>query len=108
MKALDYEDVIERVFRVMTRNPHLKVPTPDAVHLKHDGKAYGRANTKQIWISLDLTGEPSITNTEFINTLCHEVVHYNGISGHSAEFWNAFNLLYNRVVAELRLEGVPI
>lgn len=108
MKPLDYEDVIERVFKVIARNPKIKVPLPEAVNLRHDGKAYGRANEKQIWISLDLTGEPTITNVEFINTLCHEIVHYNGIMNHGAEFWSAFNLLYNRVVAELRLEGVPI
>lgn len=108
MKPLDYEEVIERIFKILAQNPRIKLPTPDAVHLRHDHKAYGRANTKQIWISLDLTGEPSIENTNFINTLVHEVVHYNGIMDHSHKFWEAFNLLYERVLSVLRLQGVNV
>jgi hypothetical protein len=103
LKPLNEEIEILKIFSAITKVSKMKVPELYQVDFCDDVKAYGRCDY-QCGISISITniGERSINNPKFIETVCHEIVHFNHFNyGHSKLFWEILKDLHEKVKGEL-------
>jgi predicted metal-dependent hydrolase len=104
LKLLPDEEEIQKVFNAIKKvKPEVKVPLIHEVDLDGSTKRYGSCLYKG-GISISMTNIPdrTINNFKFIETVCHEVVHYNHYEyGHSELFWEILNDLKEKVRKEL-------
>ena len=106
MKPLEEEILIELIFNIIKKvSPITKTPPPQMVMLSHLPAMMGRGGPRY-GINIDLTksGEPTIWNDEYIDTVVHEVVHYNGVMGHGPRFTNVMSQLSEQVMKEITEE----
>lgn len=103
MKPLQEEVEIAKIFDAIKKVSKFVVPEVHQVGFCDDLNAYGRCTDKTgITISITNIQDRTIKNPKFIETVCHEVVHFNHFNyGHSQLFWEIFKDLHEKVKEEL-------
>src|SRR3990172_540981 len=112
MNLVKEEKALLSIFKIVREAHHIEVPPLHEVEFYTDrGGSLGRvgkhlgSGSMTFGICTNYSaGEMDITNPRFVKTVCHELVHYNGIMNHKDEFWQALSLLYERVMNELGKE----
>ena len=62
----------------------------------------GRANTTVLQISANYPGAMNCGNRNFVETVCHELIHYNGTMNHGKQFWDGLRWLLSRTLDKLK------
>ncbi len=105
MKPLPEEVEIEKIFNIIKEvNPLMKTPPLYMVDLEDGFSSFGRCSDKGVVkFSLSCGGERVITNEGFVNTVCHEIIHYNHFEWrHNEQFECALNLLFPVVLNKIK------
>ena len=105
MKPLQEELETQKVFNAIRKVSMLEVPALHEVTFDDDVKALGRCY-KNGGISISFTNitDRTAKNVQFVETVCHEVVHYNHYTyGHSKLFYEILTELTEKVRKELCL-----
>ena len=103
MKPLPEEIAIEKIFKIASQRG-FKVPELLDVQFCCKSGILGMANKQVIYISTNYPGEMSCNNPRFVETVCHELIHYNGIMNHGESFWLSVRTLKENVLKTLKEE----
>jgi len=107
MKPLNEEIAIQKIFDIC-KIFGLNIPDIKDVEFYTSSVSQGRVLlgetvTLQICTNYQ-SGDMDLNNPNFIKTVCHELVHYNGILNHSDMFWDRLKILYFHVQNKLMEE----
>ncbi len=103
MKALCEEIEIQKILNA-AKSIGLKVPCLFEINFYTSGYSLGCANLQQVNIVANYPGEMSTSNLQFVETVVHELVHYNGIMHHKIKFWNLLGYYLEKIQNKLKEE----
>lgn len=103
MKPLPEEIAIQKIFDIVKRRGY---KTPELLDVQFCCKSgiLGMANKQVLYISANYPSDMALTNPRFVETVCHELIHYNGIMNHGESFWQNTKTLTENVLQTLKEE----
>jgi len=105
MKMLPEEVEIKKIFDLVVELfPALKVPEMQNVIFENSYRRMGKCTKHgQITFSFSAHTELDCKNEEFVDTVVHELIHYNHFElNHNEEFRTMNNVVRNKVLQKLR------
>ena len=100
MKPLPEEKVLEEIFAIIKQaNPKLLIPDPDVVRFFNSNKILGLGGPHHgtDFNIAKYESDLSINNKDLVDTVCHEIIHFNGLMGHGPAFTKALSILLEKV-----------
>lgn len=105
MKPLPEEEMLEKIFTIIKQaSPKLLVPGPGDVQFFNSSRVLGRGGP-HYGVDFNIArynNNLSINNEDLVDTVCHEVIHFNGIMGHGPTFVKALKILLEKVNKTIR------
>jgi len=87
MKPLKEELIVKQIFQIVRQVTDLDIPPPESVNFYNSGRTWGRAAVIYgIDLNLDLFDDITLNNQQLVETIIHELVHYNGVKNHGQKF----------------------
>ena len=100
MKPLPEEEVLEEIFDLIKQaNPKLLIPDPDVVRFFNSNRVLGLGGPHHgtDFNIAKYQNDLSINNEGLVDTVCHEIIHFNGFMGHGPAFVGALGILLKKV-----------